>query len=204
MKTLPRHPSGYNLPVDLGDHPTDYSKREKLTIRPFRGSWDPKQWGDLDGHPEFKPVSLTVAEREVRSFLKRFTSTPTEGEFNTLIESQLGEHHCRQVGYEFMTLLIVLFGYGDIDWKDVVSAHFEFESPILDRLATVRRLWVDHPTLECDVNHIRNGGWGHLSHAWSGGAYVGGDPGTRPSSKGYVASQMSAEAWERYLARRNR
>ena len=193
MKTLPTHPSGYNLPLDLGDDSEDYSARELLTVRPFRSSWNAHQWGIFGGDEHFKPVAQSVAEEEIRSFLSRFPSTPTKAQFNSLVEQQL-EEYCRTLGGEFMTCLIVLFGYDETPLKDVVSAHFEFEATILVGLETVRRLWVKHPTLGCNVHHVRDGGWGHLSHAWSGGIYVGGDPGIDPSSKGYVAHQMSPEA----------
>jgi|13_taG_2_1085334.scaffolds.fasta_scaffold05188_1 hypothetical protein len=183
---LPKHSSGYNLPVDLGHDLDDWSDEEKLTVRPFRGSWDPKEWGEFDGHPDFKPVSFNVCIGEILSFINRFDFN--EGTFDSLVEAQV-ESFDEALSNEFVTMSIILFGYDELH-EHLIRKYFPFLTIYMDVLNIIRNAWIAHTTLKGSVLHVTDGGWGHLSHAWSVSLFVGRNPATFRKNPGkYIASQ---------------
>lgn len=190
--SLPTHSSGYNLPVDLGYNGNDFSAEEWLCVRPFRSSWDECAWGSFEGHPQFKPVTYQVSHSEILSFLNRSS-------LQDLVQSQL-EDYDNEVGNEFLTVGILLFGYeGKLEWEEVAKTHYDLTPNELNELSILRKEWVNHPTLGGGVNHVTNGGWGHLTHSWSVSFWVGGDPLYSWKTQGFVAHNMSPEAYLDYL-----
>lgn len=186
---LPKHSSGYNLPVDLGHDLDDWSDEEKLYVRPFRGSWDPKEWGEFDGHPDFKPVSFNVCIGEILSFINRFDIDRIEETFNSLISAQT-EKFDEALSNEFVTMSIILFGY-ELH-EEVIRKYFPFLVNYMDVLNIIRETWIAHTTLKGSVVHVTDGGWGHLSHSWSVSLFVGRNPSTSRKNPGkYIASQRS-------------
>lgn len=190
MKEYPKHSSGFNLPVDLGHDSDDWAPQEFLCVRPFRSSWDASEWGDLDGHPEFKPVSQTVAQKEIENFCARNAVRPGFDlgvSHQTIVYSQ-------KFANEYMSTAILLFGYDrrGLSFQEVAETHFNFTEEQVSLLGEIKKWWVEHPTLGGSLEFVMDGGWGHLSHAWSVGVWVGKNPSIcfNPSKGRWIAHQQ--------------
>ena len=199
--SLPTHQDGWNLPVDLGDKGDNYSSREYLCVRPFRSSWDQNEWGQFGGYYLFKPVSYEVALSEIVSFFDRLSVQS----FDEIINEQSASYS-DAIGSELITLSILLFGYEEwgVNYKKVVETHFDLSETYItvEDIVQLRKSWIEHPELGCEVAHATFGSWGHLTHSWSADVHIGGNPGFTRGGK-YLAHSMSPEAWMRHLELEN-
>jgi hypothetical protein len=164
MRNLPKHHTGFNLPVELDHDGLCWSSDEYLSVRPFRGSFDKKEWGEFKPSGDMAPVSKEVAENEIRNFINRFSSK--EG-FNDLIETQANIYYCNSIAMEFVSTCILFFGYGDyVSWEEVAEAHFEFSNTEMIALKASYEWWCNHPLLGANVYHRLDGNYSFLSHQW--------------------------------------
>jgi hypothetical protein len=172
MRNLPKHNSGYNLPVILNhqDQSDDWSPAEYLCIRPFRGSFIQEEWGTFKPSGEMAPIGKEIAQNEICSFINRFSS---EEEFDDLIEAQANIDYCDEIAMEFLSCSILFFGYQDYldSWEEVAEAHFEFSNVELIALKAIYDWWCEHPLLGGIVYHNTGGRYSYLTHQWSVSVY---------------------------------
>lgn len=180
MRNLPKHYTGYNLPIDLNHDGEDWSAAEYLCLRPFRGSFKVEEWGCFKPSGDQKigmmaPVAKEIAEEEIRSFINRFAN---EEDFNDLIEAQANIDYCDEIAMEFVSCSILFFGYQDYldSWEEVAEAHFEFKNVELIALKAIYDWWCEHPLLGGIVYHNTGGRYSYLTHQWSVSVYYFKDP----------------------------